>query len=68
MLRKQVSQQIMRQGVPRIARQGVSQHLLGFPIAILNQQRPRFAEAAEAGIAAGRCRAAKAADRLIAMT
>ena len=66
-LREQIAQQIMRHGVAWIERQRVSQHLFGFLIAILGQQRPRLAKAAEAGLASGRRRAAETADRLIAM-
>ena len=66
-LREQIAQQIMRHGVPRIERQRLSQHLFGFLIAILGQQRPRLAKAAEAGLTAGRRRAAETADRLVAM-
>ena len=66
-LREQIAQQIMRHGVPRIERQRLSQHLFGFLIAILGQQRPRLAKAAEAGLTSGRRRAAETADRLVAM-
>ena len=47
-LRKQIAQQIMRHGVSRIECQRLSQHLFGFLIAILGQQRPRLAKPAEA--------------------
>jgi len=66
-LTEQIAQQIVRHGVPRIESQRVSQHLFGFLIAILDQQRPRLAKAAEAGLTSGRRRAAETADCLLAM-
>ena len=66
-LREQIAQQIMRHGVPRIVRQRPSQHLFGFLIAVLGQQRPSLAQPAEAAVASGRRRAAETADRLLTM-
>src|ERR1700756_1695456 len=57
----------MRHGVPWIARQGLSEHLFRFLIAILDQQCPGLAKTAEAGLTSGRRRAAKTADRLVTM-
>jgi hypothetical protein len=66
-LREQIAQQIMCQGVRRIVRQCLSQCLFGFWIAILGQQRPRLAQAAEAGLTSGRRGAAETANRLVTM-
>src|SRR5208282_5090768 len=66
-LRVQIAQQIVRHGVPRIRHQSLSQHLFGFLTAILDQQRPRLAKAAEAGLTYGRRRTPETADRLLAM-
>ena len=66
--REQIAQQIVRHGVRWIGYQRLSQHLFSFLIAILNQQRPRLAKAAEAGLATGRRRATETADRLVTMT
>ena len=66
-LSEQIAQQIISHGVPRIGHQRLSQYLFGFLIAILGQQRPRLAKAAEAVPISGRCRAPETADRLVAM-
>ena len=52
----------------RLALEDVPQHLLGFLIATLGQQRPGLAQAAEAGLTPCGRRAAKTADRLVAVT
>src|SRR5579864_982789 len=57
----------MRNGVARIARQRLSQHQFSFLIALLGQQRPRLAQAPEAGLAAGLRRAPETADCLVQM-
>src|SRR5437763_15447573 len=57
----------MRHGVLRIVCQRLSQDQFGFVIAILDEQRPRLANAAEAGLTSSCCRTAETADRLVAM-
>ena len=64
---EQISQQIIRHGVARIGHQRLSQHLFGFLIAILDQQRPRLTQAAVAGLTRSRCRATETANRFVAM-
>src|SRR5579862_804746 len=66
-LRKKIAEQLISHAVPGIGHQRLSQHLFGFLIAILDQQRPRLTQPAEVGSASGRRRAAETTDRLVEM-
>jgi hypothetical protein len=66
-LGEQVTEQVVRHGVGRIEHERLSQHPFGFDVAIFGQERPCRAEASESRLRSRRCRAAKTADRLVAV-
>jgi len=66
-LGKQISEQILCQGILRILRQRFSQHQFSFLIAILDQQCARLAEAPKTALSSSRRRLSETGDRLIEM-
>src|ERR1700721_345956 len=66
-LSQQIAEQIERHGVGRVERQRLAKYLFGFGIAILGQECPCLAEAAEAGLGSARRGPAEAADGFVAM-
>jgi hypothetical protein len=66
-LGEQITEQVIRHGIPRIGHQRLSEYLFGFLIAVLDQQRPSLTKAAEAVPISGYRRAAETAYRLLAM-
>ncbi len=66
-LGQQIAEQIERHGVRRVEHQRLAKHLFGFRVAILGQECPCLAQAAEAGLGSARRGPAEAADGLVAM-